>query len=41
MINPTIVGAYGKEASKLLGSDSDAYYNKIEEYTYNYVKNEI
>lgn len=41
MINPTTVGEYGKESSKLLGSDSDAYYDKVEEYTYNYAKNEI
>lgn len=41
MINPTTVGAFGKESTRLLGSDSDAYYDKIEEYTYNYVKNEI
>ena len=40
MINPTTDGAYGNEASKLLGSDSDAYYDKVEEYTYNYAKNE-
>ena len=41
MINPTTVGAYGKEATRLLGSDSDAHYDKVEEYTYNYVKNEV
>ena len=41
MINPTTVGAFGKESTRLLGSDSDAYYDKVEEYTYNYVKNEI
>ncbi len=41
MINPTTVGAYDNEASRLLGSDPDAYYDKVEEYSYNYAKNEV
>ena len=40
MINPTVVGAYGNEASKLLSEDQDKYYDKVEEYTYLYAKNE-
>ena len=40
MINPTVVGAYSNEASKLLSEDQDKYYDKVEEYTYLYAKNE-
>lgn len=41
MINPTTNEAYDNETSRLLGSDSDVYYDKVEEYTYNYAKNEV
>ena len=41
MINPTTDGAYSNQASQLLGSDPDAYYDKVEEYTYNYAKSEV
>ena len=40
MINPTVVGAYSNEASKLLSEDQDKYYDKVEEYTYKYAQNE-
>ena len=38
MNNTSMAGAYGNEASKLLGEDNDKYYNKEEEYTYNYAQ---
>jgi ubiquitin-conjugating enzyme E2 I len=38
MINPSTIGAYGNPASTLLGQDPDAYYDKVEEYTYQHAK---
>ncbi len=40
MLNPCIEGAYGNEASTLLGQSPDKYYDKVEEYTYTYAQNE-
>lgn len=36
LINPSTKGAYSNEATKLLNSDIDKYYDKVEEYTYKY-----
>ena len=38
MINPSYIGAYSNQASTLLKNDPDAYYDKVEEYTYNYAR---
>ena len=40
LLNPLTKGAYGNEATSLLGKDSDEYYDKVEEYTYKYAKKE-
>ena len=36
LINPSTNGAYDNEATTLLNSDIDKYYDKVEEYTYKY-----
>ena len=41
MINPTPEDGYDNEATKLLKSDPDAFYDKAEEYTELYAKKEI
>ena len=41
LINPSTVGAYGNEATNLLNSDTDKYYDKVEEYTYKYAISEL
>ena len=38
MINPSTSGAYSNQATELLGKDPDAYYDKVEEYTYLHAK---
>lgn len=41
MINPIPEDGYDNEATKLLKSDTDAFYDKAEEYTELYAKNEV
>lgn len=41
MINPSPEDGYNNEGTKLLKSDPDAFYDKTEEYTELYAKNEI
>ena len=40
MMNPVTNGAYDNEARDLLGKDPDKYYDKVEEYTYQYAQKE-
>lgn len=38
MDHPIASGGYGNEARNLLEKDEEAFYRKVEEYTYNYAK---
>ena len=40
LLNPSTKGAYSNDARALLGEDYDKYYDKVEEYTYQYAKKE-
>jgi hypothetical protein len=41
MDNPRVGSGYGEEPQKLLAEDRDKFFEKVQEYTYNYAMDDV